>query len=76
FIFFIIYVFSFFWFKTPWKRWLLWAALIIFLGGGIKSIDDVPGIAQLLAVLLTSQVVRWGVKLVIIWFRLYTDKDR
>jgi hypothetical protein len=70
FLFFIIYVFSFFWFKTPWKRWLLWATLIIFLG----SVNG--GIAQLLAVLLMSQIVRWGVKLVLIWFRLYTDKDR
>ena len=65
FIFLILYICSFYWFKkTAWKRWLLWAVLIIFIGVAGSGTHDPEkqgeAMGRVVAVLLIFQAIRWA----------------
>ena len=66
----ILYVFSFFWFKkTPWKRWLLWAAAVFVMSGGGVSNPEYTG--TLIGYLVLWQAVRWAFIGIALLFRKF-----
>ena len=64
----ILYVCSFFWFKTNWKRWLFWGFMFVLCAVGSQTPDECR---DCISAIIGLEIIRWitlGMVRLLFWF--------